>query len=109
MRQSDWLSERLAETPAELRRHLELAIDSIDGDLDIVTELMEAAVRLLESVRGRAGAREAAYDLLAADGLLTLACEAAAISDPDNVAERCRAMGPSGVLGELAARWAERN
>lgn len=105
----DWLVRRLEESPEPLRRDLRSTIGELSADADLSEALLEAACRKLESVRGRLNAREAAFDLLVADGLLTLACEAAAIADPGRLAERCQAMGPGGKLGRLASDWAGRD
>lgn len=106
MRRDDWLAERLADSPEPLRARLAKEIDAIPEGADPVEGFMEAACRLLDGVRGGIDQRAAAFDLLAADGLLTLACEAAAVYSPDAIVERCRRMGPGGRLGELAAEWA---
>lgn len=84
------------------------AVEPIVGG-DPIDGLVDAACRLLDVVRVRIEDRETAYDLLAADGLLSLACEAAATYDAENLATRCREIGPGGRLGELAALWAERS
>ena len=104
----DWLAERLAGSPEPLRSGLESAIAGLDSSADLSAELMAAACRVLDDIRDRLEERDAAFDLLVADGLLTLACEAAGVSDPENLAERCRAMGPGGELGQMAERWAGR-
>lgn len=109
MKAPDWLAERLAETPEPLRSELAAVVEGLPASEDLADGLLVAAEQRLEAVYGRLGARESAFDLLAADGLLTLACEAAAVSDPARIAERCRAMGPSGRLGALAGRWARRS
>ncbi len=109
MEAPDWLVERLAETPEPLRRELATVVEELDASEDLADGFLAAAGRRLESVYGRLGDRESAFDLLAADGLLTFACEAAAVSDPAHIAERCQAMGPSGRLGELAGLWARRS
>jgi hypothetical protein len=103
----DWLRSRLEASPAPLRERLESPIANLDTDLDLSEALLEGACELLDRARQRLDLRESAYDLLAADGLLTLACEAAAISQPEKIADRCRDMGPSGRLGNVAARWME--
>ncbi len=103
-----WLEERLAESPELLRSGVRSAIENLRPDGDLAEALLEAACRTLDAVRGRLEDREAAFELLVADGLLTLACEAAAKSDADALAERCRAMGPGGRLGRLAGDWAGR-
>lgn len=105
----EWLSARLSETPEPLRERLETAIGEIDPDADLTRELLAAATRRLDALRDRLHDRTAAFELLVADGLLTLACEAAAFADPAEVAERCRAMGPGGGLGRVAERWLGRS
>jgi hypothetical protein len=97
----DWLEARLAESPEPLRLRLESVIAELDADGDPAVSLLEAARRTLSGIGSRVHERATAFDLLLADGLLTLACEAAARSDPDGLPERCRAMGPGGHLGEL--------
>ena len=106
MKREDWLAERLADSPEPLRDRLEREVDGIPEDVDPADGFIEAACRLLDGVRDRIDQRAAAFELLAADGLLTLACEAAAVYTPDGIVERCRRMGPGGRLGELAAGWA---
>jgi len=105
MMAEEWLRRRVEASPAPLRERLESPIANLDPDLDLPDALLKAACDLLESARLRLESRESAYDLLAADGLLTLACESAAFSDPEMIAERCRDMGPGGRLGSVAARW----
>lgn len=105
----DWLRARLSEAPAPLRERLETAIAEVDLEAELSRELLATATRRLEAVRERLNDRESAFELLVADGLLTLACEAAAFSDPHTVAERCREMGPGGELGRVAARWLGRS
>lgn len=104
-----WLRERLAESPEPLRHGLEDQIGRLDPEADVPDALLSAACKLLDAVRARLDGREAAIDLLVADGLLTLACEASARSDPGRLVERCRDMGPGGELGHLARRWRGRS
>ena len=101
----EWLRRRLEASPAPRRERLESPIADLDPDLDLSDALLKAACELLERARLRLESRESAYDLLAADGLLTLACEAAAISDAEMISDRCRDMGPGGRLGRMAGRW----
>ena len=108
MTRPTWLEQRLSESPAPLRARLEAATFDPDRATDLSDGLLDAACRLLEKVRGREEEREAAFDLLVADGLLTLACEAAAVTDPETLADRCRIMGPGGKLGSVASRWVGR-
>ncbi len=104
-----WLQDRIAESPLSLQERLREAVGRIDPAADLPDGLLAAACDLLDSVRGCLERRVAALDLLVADGLLTLACEAAALSYPEELAERCRTMGPSGELGRVAERWAGRS
>ena len=103
---SDWLGRVLADTPEPLRERLLRMVGDLPRNDDLPTALLSMACEALESVRDRLGERDAAYDLLLADGLLTLACEAAARSDPASLVKRCEAMGPGGELGRMAERWA---
>jgi hypothetical protein len=103
---SAWLQVKIGESPAPLQERLRKAVAGLDPAADLPDALLAAARDLLDGVRARLERRDAALDLLAADALLTLACEAAASADPDGLAERCRAMGPSGELGRIAERWA---
>lgn len=104
-----WLQERIAESPLPLRERLSEAVSAIDPAAELADQLLAVARELLDSVRDQLERRVAALDLLTADGLLTLACEAAASSEPESLAERCCAMGPSGELGRIAERWARRS
>ncbi|KPK81833.1 MAG: hypothetical protein AMS25_04715 [Gemmatimonas sp. SM23_52] len=109
MMAADWLRMKLAESPEPLRGRLEAAVGQLDDQVDLSAALFAAACCLLESTRGRLDRREAAFDLLTADGLLTLACEAAALDDPEGLARCCQAMGPGGEFGQLAERWVGRS
>ncbi len=104
-----WLHRRLSESPEPLRRGLEEEIGRLEPGEDIPDALLAAACRVLDGARAGLDRREAAIDLLVADGLLTLACEASARSDPGRLEERCRDMGPGGELGRLARRWTGRS
>lgn len=102
----DWLGRVLGDTPEPLKGRLLAMTGDLPRDENLAGALLSMAREALESVRHRLGERDAAYDLLLADGLLTLACEAVAHSDPTSLVERCEAMGPGGELGRLAERWA---
>lgn len=103
---NDWLGQVLSDTPDPLRAQLEAMVVDLPRDGDLPAALLAMACDVLDSVRERLDEREAAYDLLLADGLLTLACDAAARANPDSLVERCEAMGPGGALGRMAERWA---
>lgn len=104
----DWLQKRLRDSPPPLRERLEAQVARVEGNGVLENALVATACELLDSIRDRLDQRTAAFDLLAVDGLLTLACEAAALADPEDLAERCREMGPDGKLGLLAQRWMRR-
>ncbi len=108
MMSEEWLRDRLRNSPPPLRERLEYHVARLGSEAELPGSLVAAACDLLDGIRDRLDDREAAFDLLAADGLLTLACEAAAFSDPDTLEERCRGMGPDGELGRLAERWVRR-
>jgi len=108
MMAADWLRKRLRDSPPPLRERLDSHVARLDSEADLSGALVAAACDLLDRIRDRLDQREAAFDLLAADGLLTLACEAAAFSDAEALAERCRGMGPDGEIGRLAERWVRR-
>lgn len=86
----DWLDQRTAHAPAALResvwRHL---ADAEPGDA-VPDTLARAAEIALREVLGSRGAREVALDLLAADGLITLALLHQAEHDPAGLAVLAR-------------------
>lgn len=102
-----WLVDRLDDTPPGLRERLQEVVQRLPEG-PVIDSLLEAACSTLEAVRGRIDLRESAFELLLADGLLTLACEAAAHEEPDRLVEVCRVMGPAGRLGELTTGWGSR-
>ena len=85
-----WLEQRTAEAPAALRdcvrRHL---AGARLGD-SVPDALAEAAECALQKVLGSRGARDVALDLLAADGLITLALLHQAEHDPAGLAALAR-------------------
>ena len=72
-----WLDARRPEAPAELRSALDSCVEGHESGS--VSEVFRgAALRSLDSALVRPGrVRESAFELLAADALLTFACEAA--------------------------------
>ena len=87
----DWLSERLAGAPAELRARMTHALSRTSASVPIHDRLAQAAEACL--ARGlKDSAREGALALLAADALFTHACEAAAEKG-------------SSALNSFAAAW----
>lgn len=81
---SDWLDRRRPRPPAELERALRGGGDgSEDAGSGVLETLARRARVRLERALVRPGrVRESAFELLAADALVTYACEAAAES-PD--------------------------
>ncbi len=86
-----WLSGRRPSPPEEVSDTLH--VDA--GNAPLHARLQAAAVRRLDESRsGARGAREDAFPLLAADALLTYACEAALESpDPDEALSSLMDMG----------------
>jgi hypothetical protein len=88
---TSWLAQRGASAPEQLRVRMERAIAAVPADGTMHERLALAAEHCL--AHGCADAsRASALDLLAADALLTHACEAAAEVGCD-------------VLHAFAARW----
>lgn len=80
-----WLSERLVDAPEQLRARMFAALDTTSASTPVHERLALAArYCLLRALRDHAN-RASALDLLAADALLTHACEAAAEVDSDTL------------------------
>ena len=81
----DWVAARSPPAPDELKAWLKISDDGsdLDGVVASVPEsLLRAGLLHLEAALGRPGRdREAAYQLLAADALVTYGCEAASEAD----------------------------
>jgi len=77
----DWLATRTPPAPDELKAWLKIPDDGTDPDGGVTSvpgSLLKAALVHLEDAVVRPGRdREAAYQLLAADALITYGCEAA--------------------------------
>lgn len=75
---TSWLSQRLVDAPEQLRARMLAALDSALDSLPLHERLALAACDcLMRALRDHAS-RDSALELLAADALLTHACEAAA-------------------------------
>lgn len=93
-----WAAQRSARAPVALRDRMLAAIDSQassagpapDAVCHEAALLAAAARRLLEPVLATGGDRRVAIDLLAADGLLTLALLCCAEREPARLAEFAR-------------------
>lgn len=75
-----WLARRADRVPGALQARMQSAIDSLDGD-SVAAVLAEAAHACLRDAVAAGDERGAALHLLAADALITYACEAAADAD----------------------------
>jgi hypothetical protein len=83
-----WLDDRRPPAPPSLRRAMQDAVDQGDPGVGSVSERLAAsALDALGRVVVRPSTRARALELLAADALLTYACEAAAEPDaePDSM------------------------
>lgn len=113
-----WLDRHEAEVPDPLLGRARAALqDAADPTRGVAGALAEAALRLLAEVAGASGAaaaaaggkrkagageergalRATALDLLAADALLTWACEAAAAEGPEALSALTAAYGPARI------------
>lgn len=106
-----WLEEREPQAPPALRSRMLEAVGRRAADADeagtagahagVATVLAEAAIERLRSVLASPGDREAAWDLLTADALLTGALEAAAEAGPEALLALAEAYGPERLAAEL--------
>ena len=81
----EWLAARLEKAPAALRERVrELVAESGRGE-SRASALSVTAMTALRRVMQHPGDRTIALDLLAADGLITLALLAQAESDPEQL------------------------
>lgn len=81
-----WLSQRVTDAPEQLRARMFAALDMASATAPVHERLALAASDcLMRALRDQAS-RASALDLLAADALLTHACEAAAEIDSDTLA-----------------------
>ncbi|MCI0435681.1 MAG: hypothetical protein L0271_18850 [Gemmatimonadetes bacterium] len=84
-----WLGARLQRAPVGLRARMQDALDGIDSSGEPSDTLLEAAAACIARAVALQQDRRAALDLLAADGLLTIACDAA--TDAGEFARRASA------------------
>jgi hypothetical protein len=102
-----WLVERAGPVPPSLQAAMERAADAARGDrvgADSLPEILaDATMRALRDAVRLGADREGALPLLAADALVTFACEAAAEAgvDTEAVLDRvCAAFAPA-LLDDL--------
>jgi hypothetical protein len=100
-----WLEGRQPVPPASLRAQIDSALAGVpgaqpespalaEGEGRVAGVLGEAALDRLRAALGAGKDRRAAMDLLAADALLTYACEAAAEAGPDALEALIQEYGP---------------
>lgn len=77
-----WLDARRPPAPPSIRGALDPWLDETDPAAALHRRLAVAGIRALEAVVARPSERSTATLLLAADALLTYACEAAAEAGP---------------------------
>ncbi|MEP6572954.1 MAG: hypothetical protein ABJD11_09670 [Gemmatimonadota bacterium] len=80
-----WLVARLRNAPPSLRERVRKHAADAPARFEISSSLAATAQRVLAQVMGHPGDRSIALDLLAADGLITLALLAQAEMDPDGL------------------------
>lgn len=83
----DWVGRHDTRAPAELRERMRDMLTRAGAGTPLTDALIDAAVDCLRRALWRSGDRAGAMDLLAADALLTFACEAAVDDGPDSLAE----------------------
>lgn len=97
MDERDWVRARLADAPARLRDEVLRAWDAAEGGSG-AERCARAALSILDDADRIADSRAGALSLLAADALLTLACEHAAEFDLDGLPAFARSIGPAGAF-----------
>jgi hypothetical protein len=100
-----WLDARTVDAPASLRTRMTRALAGAPEKSDSLPHVLaDAALAELERVLAHPSERPAAFDLLAADALLTYAFEAAAEQGGDAVVNLCNAYSPARFDELLATR-----
>jgi hypothetical protein len=77
-----WLALRAGAVPPSLEARMEAAVDAVGDGRSVHRDLADAALRCLLAAARLGDDRGAALHLLAADALITAACEAAAEAGP---------------------------
>lgn len=98
-----WLATRATETPQALMARMDEAVaepgaaDS-DEQASVHRDLADAALLCVRAATERGDDRSAALHLLAADALITAACEAAAEVGVDALSALCRGVSPASLV-----------
>ena len=98
----DWLEARAGAAPLSLRNAMDTALAAGRGEGSVAAVLCDAAMHALESALQAGDDRAAALHLLAADALLTAACEAA-VDDPGEASEVAQRFGTKQLATMFAA------
>ena len=98
----DWLTARAGAAPPSLCKAMHAALDAGRADGSVAAVLCDAALHALESALQAGDDRAAAWHLLAADALLTAACEAA-VDDPGAASEVAQRFGTKQLATMFAA------
>jgi hypothetical protein len=91
-----WLAARTPAAPAALLEHMDAALIALPSDqagTDLADTLGRTAVQCLARALSHGADRSGAFDLLAADALLTYGCEAATDGEADDVGRFADAFG----------------
>jgi hypothetical protein len=99
-----WLAMRTGTVPPALEARMESALADVPGDDSVPAALADAARACLRDAVAGCDDRDAALHLLAADALITCACEAAADEDAAALDALAQAHAP-----ERLAHLVERN
>ncbi len=99
---TEWVAARRPPMPEPLKAHVVTMLERHAPPTgDVAERLAAAALGGLAAVIDGPGGRTSAAPLLAADALLTYACEAAAESGPEALDRLTRALAPSRFDGLL--------
>ncbi|HEX7089219.1 MAG TPA: hypothetical protein VF192_03735 [Longimicrobiales bacterium] len=96
-----WLARREPRAPEGLLARMDAALAG-RAEPEIPEAFAGAAFSCLRAALAGGADRSAAWDLLAADALLTYACEAAAEQGPDGLAALRRVVSPERFMQLLA-------
>jgi hypothetical protein len=92
-----WLAARSDAVPPALQDEMEAAASAVPATAppDAPAELADAALACLRAAFDECDSRGAALHLLAADALVTGACEAAAEAGPEALERLCESLSPA--------------
>ena len=103
-RARSWLASRAGAVPPQLEAAMENAVDEVADDIAVPHALAAAARVCLVRALHDCDDRSAALPLLAADALMTFACEAAADGDGADIMEFAASWAPERLALMLTDR-----